>query len=115
MPAFLACLGVERYQVVVGSLEEQIVVPDSHATIAGVRTAASPPEVMPELAAVARIDGPHMVCGSDVKGIVDIHDRALDVHVGILARANTSNDRRIHSAAGSAVQARHPGQSEVLD
>src|SRR5438046_520444 len=113
MPAFLACLGVERHQVVVGSFEKQIVVPDSNATITGVRTSASLPEVMPEQSSVARIHGPDVVRGSDIERIVEMHDRALDIHVGVLAFANASNNRLARSG-GSAIQARHPGEGEVL-
>ena len=67
VPAFLAGSRVERDQVVVGRFEEQVVVPDRRAAIADVRAAARPPEVVPELAAVARVERPDVVGRSDVE------------------------------------------------
>ena len=67
VPAFLAGFRVERDEVVVRRLEEQVVVPDRRAAIADVRRAARLPEVVPDFAAVERVERPHVVRGGDVQ------------------------------------------------
>ena len=71
----LPVLRVERDEVVVGRLEVQVVVPHRHAAAADVRAALRLPEVVPELAAVARVDRPDVVGRGDVEHAVDLQDR----------------------------------------
>ena len=78
VPAFLAGARVERHEVVVGRLEEQGVVPHRRAATADVRAALRLPEVLPELAAVARVHRPDVVGRGDVEDAVHLEDRALD-------------------------------------
>ena len=61
VPALLAGARIERDQIVVGRLEVEVVVPHADAAAADVRTAARFPEVVPDLMAVARVDGPRVV------------------------------------------------------
>src|SRR6185295_454263 len=56
VPAFLAGPCIERDQVAVGRLEEQVVAVDADAAIADVNAAARAPEVVPELPAGAGVD-----------------------------------------------------------
>ena len=88
--------------------------PDSDTPVTGMRAAACPPEVMPQHSTVARIHCPHMVGRSDIERIVELHDRALDVHIGVLARAYAPNDNVGRRAARGAIEPRYPGECEVL-
>ena len=78
MPALLAGLGVERDQVIVGRLHVQVVVPHAEAAIADVRAALGLPEVVPQLAAVARVHRPGVVRHGEVQRAVHLQHRALD-------------------------------------
>ena len=61
VPALLAGARIERDQIVVGRLEVEVVVPHADAAAADMRAAARFPEVVPDLMAVARVDGPRVV------------------------------------------------------
>ena len=78
VPALVAGLRVERHQVVVGRRHVEIAVPHAEAAIGDVRAAAGLPEVVPQLAAVARVDRPGVVGRRDVERAVHHQRRALD-------------------------------------
>ena len=113
-PAFFAGFRVERDQVVVRCLEEQRVVPDGRTAIADVRGAARLPEVVPDFAAVERVERPHVVGGGDVQNAADLQNGALDRAAGELARAHAADDRRRQTAARSGHHCRHPREREIL-
>ena len=127
VPALLAGLGIERDQVVVGRLHEQVAVPHRHAAIADVRAALGLPEVVPEFAPVDRVDRPGVIRHGDVQHAVHLEHRPLD---RAAARWNVARPFAAHdqfrrpaapeSSAASAIarpgrQPCHPGQREMLD
>ena len=75
VPALLAGLRVERDQVIVRRLHEQVVVPHAQAAIADVGAALGLPEVVPQLAAVARIHRPGVVRHGEVQRAIDLRAR----------------------------------------
>ena len=133
VPALLAGPRIERDQVVVRRLEVEIVVPHPHAAAADVGASLRLPVVVPELAAVARVDRPRIVRRRDVEHAADLQDRSLDVGVAAsreLAAAFTADDHRRRAAEPTASAAesaaatgiprtggelRHPCEREVLD
>ena len=136
VPAFLACASIERDEVIVRRFEEQVVPPDGGAAVADVRPALGLPVVAPQLASVARVEGPDVVGRCDVEDTVDLQDRALHLGGGSggeLSGALTADDDgsrgRAAEAATSAKsataaggrrgiaggQAGGPGEREVLD
>ena len=138
VPALLARLRVERDEVVVGCLEEQVVVPQRRAAVADVCAALGLPEVLPEQSAVACVHRPHVVGRGDVQDAVDLQDGALDAGAEAapteLAGAFPSDVRRGRgtaaaptepaaaksSAAGARIRrprihARDPGERQAPD
>ena len=127
VPALLAGARVERHEIVVRRLDEQIVAPHAHAAIADVGAALRLPEVVPDLAAVARVDRPRVVGRREIEDAVDREDRASDVRRAAgddVAAAFAADDRRRAEArpwtAGRRRctrprgDPRHPGQREIL-
>src|SRR5262249_48193194 len=78
VPALLAGAGIQRDQVIVRRLHEEIVVPHGEPAVADVRAAPGLPVVVPELAAVARVHRPRVVRHGEVEGSVDREDGGLD-------------------------------------
>ena len=110
VPALLAGLDVERHEVIVRRLEEEVVAPDGRAAIADVRAALRLPVVAPQLAAVARVDRPDVVGRGHIENAVHLQDGALDLR-GAAGRELTSafaadNDRRRDAAASTATSAK---------
>src|SRR5262249_18804873 len=79
VPALLAGASVERYEVIVGRDEVQIVAPHPDTAIADVRAASCLPEVMPQLVPIASIERPRVVGCGDVKYAVDLEHCTLDL------------------------------------
>src|SRR5436309_827099 len=79
VPALLAAESVERYQVIVGRDEEEIVAPYSHTAVADVRSASRLPKVVPQLMPVVSIEGPCIVGCGDVEHAVDLEHRTFDL------------------------------------
>ena len=94
MPALLARLGIERYQVVLGDLEVERVAVHGHAAIANVIAAPCRPAVMPKDRAVASIHGPGVVRRRDVEHAVHLEDGAGD------ARGAAAGARYRHRGLG---------------
>ena len=113
-PAFFAGFRVERDQVVVWCLEKEGVVPDGRTAIPDVRRAARPPEVVPDFAAVERVERPHVVRGGDVQNPADLQNGALNRAAGELARAHTADDRGRQTTARAGRHRRHPREREIL-
>ena len=114
VPALFAGFRVERHEVIVGRLEEQIVAPDAGAAIADMRGAARLPEVVPDLPAVERVERPHVVGRGDIQDAVHLQDGAFDGAAGELARADAADDRRRQTASRSRRHARHPRERQIL-
>ena len=129
MPALLAGLGFERNQIIVGRLHEEVVVPHPDAAIADVGAALGFPEVVPQLAAVARIHGPGVVRHREVENSVHLEYGGFDRAAarGKIARPfSADNDgcagRRLRVHPGRqppppapAVKRRRPGKRQILD
>ena len=119
VPAFLAGLRVERHEVVVRRLHVEVVVPDAEAAVGDVRAAARLPVVVPELAAVARVDRPGVVGRRDVQRAIHHQRRALDVRrrraeSRRCLRRRSARCRRHRPAARPGGDAGHPREREVL-
>ena len=78
VPALLARRRVERDEVVVGREEIQPVAVHADAAVADVDAAPGPPEVVPQLAAGARVDRPDVVGRGEVQDAVHQQRRRLD-------------------------------------
>ena len=135
VPALFARACVQRDEVIVGRLEEQVVVPERSAAVADVRTALGFPVVVPDHAAVPRIDRPHVVGRRDVEDVVHHQDRPFDIRrsagrelAGAFAADNHPAARQPRrrrrrrrrppprrTGAATRRQARHPCEREVLD
>ncbi len=124
VPAFLARLRVERHEEVVRRHEVEVVLPDAHAAVGDRRAALRAPEVVPELAAVARVERPRVVGRGHVERAVDHQRRALDVgrDGGQAFGTRTAHDdgraaaeARAPRCAGPGRETRGPGEREVLD
>ena len=123
VPALLARLRFERDEIVVRRFHVEEVVPDADAAVGDVGAAASAPEVVPELASVARIEGPGVVRRRHIDGAVDHERRALDGAVrrdgevafpfaaGDDASSAPSTETR---TARPVDQPRRPGEREAL-
>ncbi len=115
VPALLASLRIERHQIVVGRLEEQVVVPDSDAAAPDVRAAARLPEVVPQFVAVTCVDGPRVIRRRHVEDPVDFENGALDARrapsAAELAGAFTADDRRRRTAPASSAKAGEPSST----
>ena len=118
VPALLARRRVERDEVVVGRQEEDPVAVHADAAIADVDAAARLPEVVPDLAAGARVDGPHVIGRREIQHAVDHQRRRLDRR-----RTESAGRRRRRVGAFAAdvrerlrrVQPVDPGELQVLD
>ena len=105
VPAFLAGPRVERDEVVVGRLEEEIVAPDGGAAVADVRAALRLPVVAPQLASVAGVHRPDVVGRGHIEDAVHLQDGALDLGVAPareLSGAFAADDDRRRGAAAEA-------------
>ena len=71
--------GVEGDEVVVGGDEVQVVAVHPDAAVADVDAALGAPEVVPDLAAGARVDRPHVIGRGEVEDAVHEQRRRLDV------------------------------------
>src|SRR3954470_13303473 len=78
VPALLSGPGFERHQIVVRRRHVEIVLPHAEAARRDVRAAARLPEVVPELAAVAGVDGPGVVGCRQIQRAVDHEGRRFD-------------------------------------
>ena len=105
VPALLARARVERHEVVVGRLEEQVVVPHAGAAVADVRAAARLPEVAPQLVAVVRVERPDVVGRRHVEDAVHLQDRALDVRRAAYANSSLPSPPTITGARRAAAAA----------
>ena len=108
-----AGLRVERHEVVVGRRHVEIAVPHAEAAIGDVRAAPGLPVVVPQLAAVARVDRPRVVGRRHVERAVDHQRRALDAGAaagGEIAGALAADD---HVAAAAAAAAAGAGSRPV--
>ena len=114
VPAFLAGLRVERDEVVVRRFKEEIVVPDADTAIGDVRSAARFPVVVPELAAVARVERPDVIGRGGIEDAVHHEDGALfgDAARRVFFESFTADDR---ARAGCRVEPADPSEREVLD
>ena len=79
IPAFLARRRVERDQVLIGRVEEQVVPPHAETAVADRRTAEASPVVVPYLTARPRVERIGVVRGRQVEHAVDEQRRGLDV------------------------------------
>ena len=89
--------GIERDEVIVGRFHEQPVAAHAEAAIADVGAALGLPEVVPELAAVARVHRPGVVGRGEVENAVDRENGRADVRTAAAARircAFAADDRR---------------------
>ena len=94
VPALLAGPRVERHEVVVGRDEVEIVAPHRDAAVADVRAALRLPEVVPDLAAVVRVERPDVVGRRHVEDAVHRQHGALDL------RRAADGDAAVAFAAG---------------
>ncbi len=78
------------------------------------RRAARLPEVVPDFAAIERVEGPHVVGRGDVQNAVHLQDGAFDGAAGEFPRADAADDRRRNAAPRSRQHTRHPRKREVL-
>ncbi len=120
----LPVLRVEADQIIVRRLHVEPVVPHAQAAVADVRAALGLPDVVPQLAAVARIHGPGVIGRGEIENAVDFQDRGANIGVAAgLGRAFAANDGRGSAAARvhrpAAIEpcrdARDPRQRQVLD
>ena len=114
VPAFLSGLRVERDQIVVRSLEEQIVLPDPDAAVADMCRTPRLPEVVPDFAAVERVERPHIVGGRHIQSAAHLQNGAFDGAAGEFPRAHAADNRRRNAASRPRQHARHPRKREVL-
>jgi hypothetical protein len=95
-------------------------VPDRNLLVARVRAASSLPEVMPEHAAIARIQRPDMVGRSDIEGIDEVQavgqlaSRERHREVGEGDEGSDSSSPYIVLPANSAHQDKLNAESETL-
>src|ERR1039457_6402624 len=94
VPAFLAGLGIERDEIIVRRLHEQVAVPHSEAAIADMSAALGVPEVVPQFAAVASIHGPGIVGHGEVENPIHLERGGFDAaasHINV-ARSLAADD-----------------------
>ena len=92
-PALLAVLDVQRHEMAVGRLEVQRVAEHRDAAVADVDAALRLPGVVPQLAAGARVERPHVIGRGEVDHAVDLQRRALDRHAAAAARRRAGTSR----------------------
>src|SRR5579864_4504691 len=104
----MAIARIETNKVIVVDFEIEVVMPQSHAAIAGVRAAASLPVILPEDRAVARIDSPGIIRRGHIEDSVYHEDAAAHARIpaGVqVPRAQPANHHGMDrgSAASAAV------------
>src|SRR6185436_3561392 len=108
VPPFLARARIERDQIVVGRLEKEVVPPHGRAAVTDVRAALRPPKIPPQLAPIARVEGPDIIWSRHVENVIDVEDRALDAaraRGAELSRALAADDHVAATAAAAAATA----------
>ena len=79
VPDFLAGLGVQANQDIVGRLHIETVVPHAEPAVADVSSPARLPNVVPDFVAVARIHGPGVVGRRDVNDAADLQRGTFNI------------------------------------
>ena len=107
VPDFLAGLGVQANQNIVGRFHVETVVPHAEPAIADVGAAARLPDVVPDFVAVARIHRPGVVGSRDVNDAVDLQRGTFDIRQRVgFQRPNAADDEIRARAADLASQPR---------
>src|SRR5207248_2651997 len=78
VPALAAILDIERNEITIRSEEVEPIPVHCHAAIPDVNSTLRLPDMMPELAAAARVDGPHVVGRRSIEDTVDLERWRLD-------------------------------------